>query len=354
MFKISHEVPVELLEDSLQFNDYEYCLGHLFDKNPKYREFYKKQSAETPERTMILDNSAYELGKPMDGMAYLSVISELEPTEYIVPDIRNDADSNLKTMRRWLKYVDDPIGVTAKLSKTIGVVHGESYEAYCQNYSDIVGLVDKVAFSFEDFFIEWAENESITLAEARTSIIKEMVEDKIISYMKPHHILGALSPTEYQAYCNWGWIETVDTSNPVLHGLLGQQYKGEEGLTEKSSIKLETLIDVKVPKALKNIVLFNVKWFREQFKGLDRHSKRVDKERDKVPVDDGTADYYREFPIETIELMRRIYGNEKTADWCEITAFKYRMRMGIKPTADIEIDLKKEKWYLDKAIELRK
>ena len=39
--KISHEVPKELFEDSLKFNDYDYALVHLFDKDPEYLQFYK-------------------------------------------------------------------------------------------------------------------------------------------------------------------------------------------------------------------------------------------------------------------------------------------------------------------------
>jgi hypothetical protein len=63
--------------------------------------------------------------------------------------------------------------------------------------------------------------------------------------------------------------------------------------------------------------------------------------------------HYNTYPIETISMMVAIWGKEKVADWCEITAFKYRMRMGTKPDNSIEQDLKKEQWYLNKAKELR-
>ena len=57
--------------------------------------------------------------------------------------------------------------------------------------------------------------------------------------------------------------------------------------------------------------------------------------------------------METIDMMVAIWGKDKVADWCEITAFKYRMRMGTKPDNATEQDLKKEQWYLNKAKELR-
>ena len=52
-------------------------------------------------------------------------------------------------------------------------------------------------------------------------------------------------------------------------------------------------------------------------------------------------------------MMAAIYGKAATALYCEMTAFKYRMRMGTKPDNSIEQDLKKEQWFLNKAEELR-
>ena len=63
--------------------------------------------------------------------------------------------------------------------------------------------------------------------------------------------------------------------------------------------------------------------------------------------------HYNHYSSETIAMMVAIWGKEKVADFCEINAFKYRMRMGTKPFNSIEQDLKKEQWYLNKAKELR-
>lgn len=40
MIKISHEVPLCLLEEAHLINDYQYCLPHLIDKYPKYKQFF--------------------------------------------------------------------------------------------------------------------------------------------------------------------------------------------------------------------------------------------------------------------------------------------------------------------------
>lgn len=62
--------------------------------------------------------------------------------------------------------------------------------------------------------------------------------------------------------------------------------------------------------------------------------------------------HYNNYSIEVIEMFRRIFGDEATAQWCEMTALKYRMRMGTKENNSIEQDLAKEKWYLNKAKEI--
>lgn len=64
-------------------------------------------------------------------------------------------------------------------------------------------------------------------------------------------------------------------------------------------------------------------------------------------------DHYNNYDKEVIDMIEAIWGTEKAAIWCEITAFKYRMRMGTKPDNDINQDIKKEKWYLNKFKELK-
>lgn len=80
-----------------------------------------------------------------------------------------------------------------------------------------------------------------------------------------------------------------------------------------------------------------------------------------APADDKESTYenvnhpnhYNTYDVEVIEMMERIWGPEKTAIFCELNAFKYRMRMGTKPTSPVTEDLDKEVWYLNKMKELK-
>lgn len=64
--------------------------------------------------------------------------------------------------------------------------------------------------------------------------------------------------------------------------------------------------------------------------------------------------HYNNYDKEVIDIIERVWGTYLAAMWCEITAFKYRMRMGTKPTSSISEDLEKETWYLNKMRELKK
>jgi hypothetical protein len=76
-------------------------------------------------------------------------------------------------------------------------------------------------------------------------------------------------------------------------------------------------------------------------------------EKSNESYDNVNPNHYKLFPIETIDMMINIWGVDKVISYCEITAFKYKMRVGSKPTASVDDDIKKAEWYLSKAEELK-
>ncbi len=62
--------------------------------------------------------------------------------------------------------------------------------------------------------------------------------------------------------------------------------------------------------------------------------------------------HYKQYPIEVIDMMVSIWGVQAAINYCTLTAFKYRMRLGHKD--NVEQEMAKEKWYMDKAEELKK
>lgn len=63
-------------------------------------------------------------------------------------------------------------------------------------------------------------------------------------------------------------------------------------------------------------------------------------------------DHYKKGSVEVFDMIVSIYGKDKAKIFCELNAFKYRMRLGGKPDNSIEQEYEKIKWYEDKIKEL--
>lgn len=62
--------------------------------------------------------------------------------------------------------------------------------------------------------------------------------------------------------------------------------------------------------------------------------------------------YNRENAMECIEEMKMIFGLQVTADFCMLSAYKYRYRAGQK--GDAMEDLRKSDWYINEYANIKK
>lgn len=80
-----------MLEDyNERLNDFDFVLFHLYISDPSYKRYFNSLRENHPERTMILDNSAYEFfikGETLDMDKYVEAIIELNPDYYLLPDV---------------------------------------------------------------------------------------------------------------------------------------------------------------------------------------------------------------------------------------------------------------------------
>ena len=263
--KISHESPLCLLDRSRSYNDYDYSLVHLFETEPTYLQFFKDSLAQG--RTVLLDNSIFELGTAFDSDRYAYWIDELKPTEYIIPDVLEDTLGTMDNALDWKeKYSNLP-------GKTIGVVQGKSYEdiVQCYDYLDNVIGVDKIAISFDySYYLEVCPhpNKWMGYALGRVQTLTRLLQDGVINTEKPHHLLGCALPIEFMFYRKeFKWLESLDTSNPIVHALLGIGYE-PGGLDAKKSLKLIELLNTPEPSvATMHTIKHNIQYFRSYVYG---------------------------------------------------------------------------------------
>ena len=258
--KVSHEVPIPYLKQSRSFNDYDYCLPHLLDESKEYEEYF--QRSKEMGRYVIMDNSLHELGEPYKANRLWYWMNFFKPDEFIVPDYWQDKIATLVASKSWLSK-EFPENTTP-----VAVVQAnDKSEAYsCYSILKMQGY-RKIAFSYgADWYYEEGlkstpnkDNKFITKAHGRYNVIKEFHRKNLISKFDRVHLLGCNIPQEFSWYKDMPFIESIDTSNPVIHGLAGVKYK-DYGLDFKLSHKVD-----KFEGDDKNwdTALYNVKKFRE-------------------------------------------------------------------------------------------
>lgn len=258
--RVAHESPLEIFDLVQEQTDYDYALVHLFETNETYLNKFKEAVAKG--RHVILDNSLFELETPFDPVRFAYWINELKPTEYIIPDALEDSYTTINNLNEWLDLHKDNVE-----GKTIGVVQGNSYDDLVWCYKELEPKVDKVAISFDYSWMLPVKAETSPLRcmlymIGRQELIKQLVADGVINEDKPHHLLGCFLPQEFKAYKDYKWIDTIDTSNPVVHGINNIRYN-DNGLDNKVKTKLIEYMDSELTLSQVDDIFYNIRKFRE-------------------------------------------------------------------------------------------
>ena len=260
--RIAHEAPLTIFDQVQRVTDYDYALVHLFEENPGY--FTKFVEAIEKGRHVILDNSVFELEEAFDSDRFLYWINRLNPTEFIIPDVLEDSYSTIQRLDEWIDLYQPRVTTN---SKTIGVIQAKNYDDFVWCYNIVAPKVDKIAISFDySFFVPKEYNTELynkceMFVLGRRIILRDLVRNKVIDESKPHHLLGCFLPQEFEAYKSYKWIDTIDTSNPVVAGIKGIRYS-TRGLTDKPKQKLYTMMNDSLTDTQVEDIMYNIKMFR--------------------------------------------------------------------------------------------
>lgn len=251
--KIAHEAPLSIFDKVQKLTDYDYALVHLFEESEEYYDQFVKAIAKG--REVILDNSIFELEEAFDAESFAKWTEKLKPEWYIIPDALEKKDETIEKLLEFQKNFPDLPG------KSIGVVQGKTVEEVIECYKAIEPKVDKVAISFDYSFMAGdGPTKYHNWVKGRQALLSHLVYTDTINQNKPHHLLGCGLPQEFKAYTHFDWIDSLDTSNPVVHGIKGIKYT-EDGLENKESVKLFTLMDEEVQDKWLTIQ-YNIGMFR--------------------------------------------------------------------------------------------
>jgi hypothetical protein len=264
--KISHEVPFCLLEKSREFNDFDYLLPHLMDENEEYRNFFYE--SKKIGRYIVMDNSLHELGEAYSTDRLIHWINEIKPDEFIVPDVWEDYAASVRNAKQWANVAMD-IMFPPNTTK-VAVVQAKSiYEAgLCvQAYRDFG--YKKIAFSYgAEYYHEMCPHPNKDLGKAigRYMVLSTFQNNKTLLPNDRVHLLGTASPIEFGMYKNMPFIESIDTSNPIMAGIEGIPYT-KMGLDSKPTANMNNFQDKPITEDQMKFIEHNVINFR-QINGL--------------------------------------------------------------------------------------
>jgi hypothetical protein len=258
---VSHEVPFCLLDNSLKFNDYQYALVHLLESNEQYRNHFLKCKEDGVE--IYLDNSLHELGYAMDDEILIKWMNILEPSTFFIPDVWEDSSSSIENAIRWAN-----IEVPSSTTKCAVVQANSISDAqHCVNSYIDLGY-KKIAFSYgASYYNEICPHPNKDFGKA-------MGRFMAVNSMKNHfpplgisvHLLGTAWPAEFGMYKGMDFIESIDTSNPIM-ATLGEMVYSNMGLSTKPIANMNKYQDISYDFVNLDLLEYNVYKFK-QMNGL--------------------------------------------------------------------------------------
>jgi len=257
--KVSHEFPIDYLKEGQQYIDYEFCLPHLLDQSDKYKEYFLE--AKQKGRYIIMDNSLHELGEPYYADRLYYWLNRLEPNEFIVPDYWEDVNATLVKAKEWI-YRKIPTSITLM---AVVQANNKSDAIRCYDILKTQGY-KKIAFSYgANWYYQEGlsttpdeNNKFLTKGYGRYNFIKELYDKGLIVDNDKIHLLGCNLPQEFSLFKGLPFIDTIDTSNPVIHGLAGIKYE-DYGLLDKVLHKVDRYVG---DEDNWDIVVYNINKFK--------------------------------------------------------------------------------------------
>ena len=230
----------------------------MLDQEQGYQDYFLTSVSQG--RYIIMDNSLHELGHAYDEDRLMYWISIIRPNEFIVPDVWQDRDKSVVNARKWAQ-IKLPLGVEKVAVVQATTLH-EAATCY-QTYKDLG--YKKIAFSYGASYYNDVvphPNKNLGKAIGRISVISALHKMKIIEDNDRVHLLGCQVPQEFGWYRGFPFIESIDTSNPVMAALEGLRYTNS-GLIEKPKANMNDYFLMLSDQVDYELLSYNILKFRE-------------------------------------------------------------------------------------------
>ena len=260
--KVSHELPLCLLDKSYDLNDYEFCLPTYWFKSDKYKNHFNQSRLDN--RFIIADNGLFE-GDSFTEDQLIEFIYEVQPDIFVIPDVWNDAFQSFLNAKHWVNKVKSKLPERTNL---MAVIQCTDFKIGSDLYQEYIDLgIKHIAFNhsstaYQQFFPH--KNLSVSKMMGRIYFINKLLEHNIIEQDVHHHLLGCAIPDEFKYYGpGYEFIKTLDTSNPVVWGCKGYSYDDVIVSVMKPSEKIEEFFHEDLASLFRELIFDNIKKFKD-------------------------------------------------------------------------------------------
>jgi hypothetical protein len=251
---VSHECPLEMLNQSFEFNDFDYFLP-TFATNEQYLNHFIE--ARKQGRFIIMDNGLFEQDLK-DEQTLLDYYNLIQPDVFITPDNWNDAELTWDNYQQWKSKVD-PSKIMVVIQANNMFEAEDLYDKLIEDGCKYIGF-NHLGKYYDDFSCHPHFETRKTFG--RIEFISYLKEIGKLSSDVHHHLLGTNFAWEFKHYPSvyYPEIKSCDTSNPITSAFEMIDYTEHLGLNFKPKTKVEEVFksqDIdKLNLSLKNIETF--------------------------------------------------------------------------------------------------
>jgi hypothetical protein len=191
-------------------------------------------------------------------------INLVKPNIFIVPDSWNDTDTTFKNAKYWMNVIKpelpEEVNLMVVMQGTVDFRLKMLYEA-CVELGYTHFAFNHSSELYQRMFFH--PNKLINQMYGRQQLLTTLKREAVINTNHYIHLLGASLPQEFLYYKDpyFNFIDSVDTSSPIINGALGITYE-PYGLFTKPKNKIEEFFEDSLEEQIGNIT-FNINKFKE-------------------------------------------------------------------------------------------
>jgi len=260
--KHAYIAPTKYLHLIPEYSDFHLLLAHLL-KDPNYAEFYRMRQAKGD--TIMIDNGAFEHGKPMELDDLDRIVSEsgVRPDILVLPDYPKE--SWTMTVRAAEVALDslaknNPFGSECDFM-SVPQSTPNDHEGWIQCYKELSYLTKWIGMSILGIPNAFAQVTGTSdISFNRTFATQILKNRSLIKAKNKHHYLGCGDPREIAIMVALGVADSNDSSTAFWHGIQGLFFDPSSGGLQEGKSNIPVDFDIEYRPEMVNAIRYNITW----------------------------------------------------------------------------------------------